>query len=93
MIKIWNLANKPTQPAKILSGHSGSVLAVAISPDGSRIASASADYTVKIWNLNTGELLETLAGHSGEVKTVAFGDQGKILASAGNDWEIKLWQL
>ena len=64
---------------------------VAISPDGSKIASASADFTVKLWDIKTGELLQTFTGHLGEVRSVVVSS-GKLLASAGDDLEVK-WQL
>ena len=65
---------------------------MAVSPDGSKIASASADFTVKLWDIQTGDLLQTF-GHLGEVRTVAFSPDGKLLASGGDDLEIKLSQI
>lgn len=76
-----------------LSGHSGEVNSVAISPDGQTLASGSEDKTIKLWNLRTGELKTTLTGHSDGVKSVAFSPDGKTLASGSADYTIKLWQL
>nr|MDJ0596762.1 caspase family protein [Pleurocapsa sp. MO_226.B13] len=92
-IKLWNLETAEKQQPHILRGHAGRIWSVAISPDGRKIASASGDYTVKIWDIKTGQMLETLTGHLGEVRTVAFSPDSQMLASAGDDWEIKLWQL
>src|SRR5262249_48053059 len=46
------------------TGHSSEVCAVAISPDGNRIVSGSADNSIKIWDARSGALLRTLQGHS-----------------------------
>ncbi|MEM7590193.1 MAG: CHAT domain-containing protein [Cyanobacteria bacterium P01_A01_bin.83] len=93
-IKRWNLdTGEEMRSPHILEGHAGSIWDLAISPDGTKLASASGDYTVKVWELETGKLIETLTGHLGEIRTVAFSPNGKILASAGDDWEIKLWEL
>lgn len=59
-------------PKHILEGHAGQVWCVAVSPDDSTPASASADFTVKLWNVQSGKLLRTLTGHLGEVRTVKF---------------------
>ena len=74
-----------------LAGHSGSVWAVAFSPDGKRIASGSGDETIKLWDATTGDLQKTLAGHSGSVWAVVFSPDGKWIASGSNDKTIKLW--
>jgi WD40 repeat protein len=57
------------------------------------LASGSEDQTVKLWNIHTGECLETLHGHSKRVCSVAFSSDGKTLASGSGDETIKLWDV
>jgi tetratricopeptide (TPR) repeat protein len=65
---------------------------VAFRPDGQRLASASADQTVKIWDCATGKEFFALKGHAGRVWSVAFSPDGQRLASANQDGSIHLWE-
>lgn len=76
-----------------LQGHQDRVKDVSFSPDGTILASASADNTVKLWNAKDGILLATLTGHNDNVLSVSFSPDGKILASTGRDGTIKLWNV
>ena len=76
-----------------LVGHSDWVASVAFSPDGSTLASGSADKTVKLWDVHTGELLQTLEGHKELLTSVAFSPDGSRLASSSEDKTIRLWDV
>ena len=64
---------------------------VAFSPDGKRLATASADQTAKVWDAESGKELLTLRGHSDTVNGVAFSPDGKRLATASDDQTAKVW--
>jgi WD40 repeat protein len=70
---------------RTLKGHSNWVDSVAYSPDGQTVASGSNDKTIKLWNVNTGNLLQTFEGHSKWVNSVAYSPDGQTLASGSND--------
>src|SRR5207244_4264824 len=79
-------------------GHEGNVTCVAFSADGKRVASGSADKSVKIWNAATGKELQTLTGHSVALTSVAFAPDGALLATGAGHrtmerrvGEVKLW--
>lgn len=74
-------------------GHSGPVSAVAFSPDGATLVSASLDKTLKLWDVPSRKLLATLDGHSSSVTAVAFSPDGKMLASGSTDNMLKLWDV
>ena len=59
--------------------------------DGARLASASNDRTMKLWDVASGQEIGTLKGHTGAVASVAFNRDGTRLASASEDRTVKLW--
>ena len=75
----------------VASGHSSRITALAYSPNGHLVASASYDGKVCLWNSETGSLVQTLNGHDGRVHCLAFQPGGNLLASGGYDETVRLW--
>ena len=73
------------------SGHTQYVSSVAWSPDGKRIASASGDGTVQVWDSYTGEHVLTYRGHQGDVLSAAWSPNGQEIASGGLDGTVQVW--
>jgi WD40 repeat protein len=78
---------------RTLTGHSEAVLALAVTPDGRRAVSASADRTLRVWDLETGETLRTLSGHTYWVTAVAVTPDGRRAVSASEDQTLRVWDV
>jgi cytochrome c len=89
-IAIWTAGN--TQPDAVLEGHTAPIAALAASSDGTTLASASWDQTVRLWPL-AGGAPRVLDGHMQNVNGVAFAPDGRSLVSVSYDQTLRIWPL
>lgn len=98
-VRLWNIPDNRYDKVyeRIFSGHDSAVYSVVFSPQevGKILASASTDWTIKLWELSTGEVLRTLQGHTHAVMSVAFSPQPnhRVIASGSFDRTVRLWNL
>jgi WD40 repeat protein len=85
----------PAEKAELLiqNGHSGHVLAVALSRDGKLLATGGEDNVIKLWDATTGLLIRDIEGHTDFVRHIAFSPNNTRMASAGNDRSVKVWDV
>ena len=100
-VQLWNtdtgepiatLSRKPIRGLR--TGHLNGINALAFSPDGSTLASASTDGTIRFWNIKTGDALAPhITGHTEWVKGVAFSKDSSTLASVAFNGAINFWDV
>ncbi|CAL1125111.1 unnamed protein product [Cladocopium goreaui] len=67
--------------------------AVSLHPSGGQIATAGDDHYVRVWSLQTGQLMASLNGHRDWIRSIEFSPDGTKLATAGDDRQIRIWDL
>ena len=75
------------------TGHTNTVYAVAVTPDGQHIISGAGDHTVKVWSVATKSLVSTCEGHTNRVQAVAAMPDGQRILSADHDGAVCVWLL
>jgi molecular chaperone DnaK len=89
-IRLWDPVDGTVRA--VLAGHTNIVYAIAFSPDSRRLASASADYSLRVWDLEHGICQRIINLHgSNYVRAVAFSPTGELAASSGNEKYVRLW--
>jgi len=91
-VKIWQV-DKGLLGNSLPALHSDTVFAVRFSPDGTKLASASADKFLKITSIPEGKLLRSFEGHTHHVMAVDWKSDGKQLVSGGADNVLKVWDF
>src|SRR5262245_16548086 len=89
-IAIWTPG--APQPSAVLTGHTAPVVALAASPDGATLASASWDRTARLWSLSGGQP-RVIEAHQQNVNGVAFNPDGRALVTAGYDATLRIHPL
>jgi hypothetical protein len=108
-VRIYDLAAKPMKTeagvaildgvndkavlVKSLIDVEDSVLCLALSADGKTLAAGGCDRTIRVWNLGTGKLEQSIENHADWVLGVAITADGKYLVSAARDKTAKVWDL
>ncbi|MET0591468.1 MAG: hypothetical protein ABW133_02135 [Polyangiaceae bacterium] len=93
-IVMWNVDgdHEPTRRPQTMS-HPAEIVALTFAPEGRKLATASVDRIVKIWDVESGKLLSTFSNYEESIGAVAFSPDGKQLAVGTNDGRIWLYPL
>jgi WD40 repeat protein len=87
----WDRNSARQENGAVCKGHDEEPLCAAFSPDGSMLVTGSADKTVRIWEVASGNEKHVLRGHTNSILVVAFSPDGKQIVTGGKDGLVKLW--
>ena len=87
-VKLWRRPSD-VQLANLAAG--GPVTAMAVSPDGKRLATTGANHSVRLWNAESGQPGATMTGHSDFVTALRFTPDGSQVVSSSQDQTIRIW--
>ena len=90
-LKVWEVASG--RELRTLAGHTGWVMAVAVTRGRAACGLGVSDKTLKVWDLESGRELRTLTGHADWVNAVAVTPDGQRAVSASGDKTLKVWDL
>ncbi|MCL2758830.1 MAG: caspase family protein [Treponema sp.] len=88
-IQLWDIENG--NEIQTLKGHRAFVSYIAFHPDGKHLASASGDGTIRIWHLETGNVISQLVYES-VIHTLKFNIDGSFLVSGSWDGTVRVWK-
>ncbi|MBP0021629.1 MAG: serine/threonine protein kinase [Cyanobacteria bacterium SBLK] len=88
-ICFWNYEEELAE----IEAHAGWIKTLAITRSSQLLASGSADKTVKLWDVNTRKLKQTLWGCEGEIRSLVFNPKGNLLMGSGTDRVIRIWEI
>ncbi|KAL4429403.1 hypothetical protein ABPG77_005177 [Micractinium sp. CCAP 211/92] len=97
-VAVWNVKQaalvKMLVPPISQSGKvAGAVTQIAASPTANQVAVGHADGTIRLWDLDTGEVAATFSGHRKEVSALRFSRSGALLASGSKDTDVVVWDV
>ncbi len=90
-VALWSVDKR--EVSMELKGHTSTVRSVVFSPDGTRLATASHDETVRLWDVSSGKELAARKGHVAPLWCVAFGPDGRTLATGSSDRTARTWSV
>jgi WD40 repeat protein len=80
-----------TTPKRSFEGYRDPINAVAVFPDGCRIATSSHNKTIRLWDLKDGVVLKKMEGHNNKVRALAVSRDGQLIASGDDDGKLLVW--
>ena len=85
------LLRKANPQLTVLEGDVQNIYSLAVNPDGTRLATGSEDTIARIWDAQSGRLLERLEGHVGVIESVAYSPDGRQIATGSGDRTVRIW--
>ena len=92
-VKLWRVSDGAFLFDFKVPAGSGLAYSVAVSPDGTLLASAHANGNIYLLRMSDGALVRTLSGHTDQVFAVAFSPDGTMLASGSGDRTVRIWRV